>query len=427
MGIAGKVIGTALHAASGAALFMAMTAVFGQVSPNQVSEPRAKIAEEKYLAQLQSLHQSIASTRFASPFSLARYLHAKPGQRAALDSGGIEFVGFQDRVVLKISGAYKTVYNATVLSRNERACRTLESTVVPILRFVAQQIPKSADYDGIGFEIIYDTRNSDTGYDYEGKEVLTVIFDRDDAFTYPGVSDGPERQKLLNRADIYVNGSEFGLALGRRDAFDLTALDRAVPGRLQQSSSSAGFNPGNPDFVSRVAARPAASVTHGGINGDSEPSFGNAVRLQDRFQSQLDEMVRGGGPTFHFDATYPPTFEVSGDQTVLHLTLRNTLPLEHGASSIYKRAARGFDLLLAPQLRDLSRRLPVDEGYNALDLSVLNELEIGSASPEIVDYICPLSGLRSFVESKITSQDLINQSVVLVNGVRIGLNLEAVE
>jgi hypothetical protein len=71
--------------------------------------------------------------------------------------------------------------------------------------------------------------------------------------------------------------------------------------------------------------------------------------------------------------------------------------------------------------------LPVDEGYGALDISVLNQVEAGSTPPETVDYICPLSGLRAFVENKITSQDLINQSAVLVNGVRIGLNLEAVE
>jgi hypothetical protein len=35
--------------------------------------------------------------------------------------------------------------------------------------------------------------------------------------------------------------------------------------------------------------------------------------------------------------------------------------------------------------------------------------------------------MRSFVDDEITSQDLINQSIVLVNGVRIALNLQLVE
>jgi len=424
---AGGVIRRALLLVSGATLVMSVTATLGQVSPNQISDPRAKAEEEKYLAQLESLHQSIASTKFTSPFALARYLHAKPGQRAAEDSDGIEFVNFQGRVVLKISGAYKSAYSATVLSRNERAGQTLVSAVVPLLRLVAEQIPERADYDGIGFEIIYDTRDADAAYRYEGKEVLTVVFNRNDAFTFAKANEGPGRQEILNRSDVFVNGVEFGLTLGQREALSVATLDRSLPRHSEESSSSASPNPVQLDVVSRPGGRPGVSVTQPAIHGEPEPTFANAVRLQDRFQAQLDEIVRGSGPKFHFDASYPATFEVSGDQTVLHLTLCNTLRFEKGTTSIYRRAAQGFDLFLAPELRDLSRRLPVDEGYDALDISVLNKLEAGSASPETVDYICPLSGLRAFAENKITSQDLINQSVVLVNGMRIGLNLEAVE
>ena len=35
-----------------------------------------------------------------------------------------------------------------------------------------------------------------------------------------------------------------------------------------------------------------------------------------------------------------------------------------------------------------------------------------------------MDSMRSFVENKITTQDLINKSIVLVNGVRIGVDLE---
>jgi len=44
-----------------------------------------------------------------------------------------------------------------------------------------------------------------------------------------------------------------------------------------------------------------------------------------------------------------------------------------------------------------------------------------------INYICPLTSLYAFVANRITSQDLINQSVVLVNGVRIALDLQLVE
>ena len=58
---------------------------------------------------------------------------------------------------------------------------------------------------------------------------------------------------------------------------------------------------------------------------------------------------------------------------------------------------------------------------------MLNRLGAEKTPSETVDYICPLNSVRSFVENKITSQDLINQSIVLVNGVRIALNLQLVE
>jgi hypothetical protein len=35
--------------------------------------------------------------------------------------------------------------------------------------------------------------------------------------------------------------------------------------------------------------------------------------------------------------------------------------------------------------------------------------------------------LRQFADAEITNQDLINQSAVLVNGIRIALNLQQVE
>ena len=119
--------------------------------------------------------------------------------------------------------------------------------------------------------------------------------------------------------------------------------------------------------------------------------------------------------------------EIYGDQILLHFTMRNTLSFERSTSSIYKRAAQSFDLFLAPEMRDLSRKLPANAGYDALKFSVLNHSGTEKTSFETIDYICPLNPIRSFVENRITSQDLINQSIVLVDGVRIALNLQLVE
>jgi hypothetical protein len=113
---------------------------------------------------------------------------------------------------------------------------------------------------------------------------------------------------------------------------------------------------------------------------------------------------------------------------VLQITLRNTSQFDPASSSIYKRAAQTFDLFVAPQLKDLLAKIPAGQDFNGLDISVVNALYTPKReSSEAVEFICPLNLLRRFADAEITSQDVINQSVVLVNGVRIALTLQLVE
>ncbi len=399
---------------------------FGQVGPDGILNPRLKADEAKYLPQLQSLQQSIAATKFPYPFKLARYLNAKPGQRAASDRNGIEFVYFEGREILKISGIYQAAFNSTQLSENERASRTFQDVVVPILRLVAQQIPANIDCDGIGFEVVYDTRDANKVYDFEGQEVLTVVFDRKDAFSYLTVSGNTQRQEILNRSDIFVDGKDFGLALGQKAPLNVQALERSVPRqeRTQSSpvSASTASTPGG--TASAVMASPVVAQSKSDLR---LPPSADAMQLQTQFQPQLNAMLKADGTRFHLMESAPPVFESHGDRTVLHLTMQNTLSFETGTSSIYKRAAQSFDLFLAPELKDMLKELPANAEYDSLDFSVRNRLGAEKSPSETVDYICPLNSIRSFVERKITSQDVIDQSVVLVNGVRIALNLQLVE
>ncbi len=69
-------------------------------------------------------------------------------------------------------------------------------------------------------------------------------------------------------------------------------------------------------------------------------------------------------------------------------------------------------------------------GLAGLDITVLNQFASApstTTSSEAVEYICPLDSLRRFTEYEITNQQLLEQSIILVNGVRIALNLQQVE
>jgi hypothetical protein len=382
----------------GGVLFAGVTSALSQVSPTEVVNPRAKADEQKYLPRLVSLQQTIGKSNFPFTFRLARYLDAKPGQRAALDSNGMEFVSFQQRVVLKVSGFYRVAYDSMQLTRNARASQVMQEAILPILRLVTSQIPQSADYDGIGFEVLYDARDSKASYDFEGHEVLTAVFSRDKAFALAKARTDAEIQEIVDRSDIYVNAKPFGLELGQRDPQNLEAIERPAPAKAEDDWSSSVS-----DSLRRAVA-------------DSEPTLTPAISRTRpaSLPASADQAASDG-----------PLPETDGDQKLLHFTMQNTLSFEKAESSIYKRAAQSFDLFLAPELKGISKTLPADASYDGLHFSVLNNL--GAEKSETIEYICPMDSMRAFVENKITSQDLINKSMVLVNGVRIGLTLQLVE
>ncbi|HEY3624900.1 MAG TPA: hypothetical protein VGL00_01410 [Terracidiphilus sp.] len=405
------------------AVVSAGVGAFAQVSSTEVKNPRAKADEQKYMPQLVSLQKSIGAATFPFTFRLARYLDARPGQRAALDSNGLEFVVFQDKVVLKVSGFYRVAFNAMQVTQNGRASQTLQQAVLPILRMITEEMPQSYDYDAIGFEILYDARDSSGAYDYEGHEVLTAVFGRDDAFALVNSPSDEARQEILNHSDMFVNGKEFAVALGAREPFDLAAVDRSASPGLKRAS----FVPAKAVRPTMVAdsVSPDVSDVQTARHQESSSADFDVAGMQQKLQAEVSAVRDGGEATFDQAGTIAPSLETNGDQHVLHFTMQNTLAFDRGPTSIYKRAAQSFDLFLAPELKNVAKRVPADASVDALHFSVLNRT--GAGKSETIEYICPLDSLRSFVENKITTQELINKSVVLVNGVRIGVDLQLVE
>jgi hypothetical protein len=158
------------------------------------------------------------------------------------------------------------------------------------------------------------------------------------------------------------------------------------------------------------------------------PTQTDADHLGEKYQLQLAALASAGATKFHFVDYAPPTFVVFHDQIALQMTLRNSIQFGPSKGSIYKRAAQSFDLFLVPQLKDLSDRISPDVEFQLFDFSVLNKLSPGAkGTSEAIEFICSRSALQQFLNAEITNQQLLDQSVILVNGVRIALNLQLVE
>jgi hypothetical protein len=152
--------------------------------------------------------------------------------------------------------------------------------------------------------------------------------------------------------------------------------------------------------------------------------------LQTHYQDQLDALSKNGQARFGFVDYDPPAFVVVGKQMVLQMTLKNTQRFDPEKSNIYKRAAQTFGLFVAPKTKDLLDRVPGDAPVDYYDFSVVNPLtptSMGKERSEAMEFLFPKSLALQFIDNEIANQEFIDKSQVLVNGVRIALNLQTVE
>src|SRR6202795_4951337 len=227
-----------LFLAIGLAMSFCAQASSAQVSPSEILNPDLKALEESYFQQLKTLNQSIARTKFPFPFYLSRFVGLDPAQQAEADSRGLEFVRFQDRVILKVTGNYNAAYDTNRMTQNERAAGTFRTVILPVLDLATAALPHDVACDGIGFEISYHARSRERSYDFEGKENLLLVLDRIDAWALSSATTDAARQEILNRSKIYVSGTDFGISLTERDPLNVQSLPRSIPAKPDATSTA---------------------------------------------------------------------------------------------------------------------------------------------------------------------------------------------
>jgi hypothetical protein len=380
-----------------AILLIGAPTALAQVSPNEISDPPLRAAEQAYLHKLVEINRAVGAAQFPFSFSLNRYVGLDAKQQAVADRRGLEFVNFHGRVVLKTTGNYNAAYNASLLTPNQRANKTLDEVIQPILSLIKSHFSTDDKFDAFGFEIGYHVRTRMGGADYEGKENLVVVMDKADALGYAHAKDDSARQEILSHAQVFINGNPVEVQRGVREPFSLEAVNQAVL---------------NPESTANAAA------------ADED-----VRKLQMKYQTQLGSLAAEGAAHFHFVDYAPPGLARFRDQVYMQVTLRNPEKFNKETTSIYKRAAQSFDLFLAPELKGIVNKLPRIAGVSGVGFSIMNDVSSTSAagSSEAVEFFFPLVALDRFANAEITNQDLINQGVILINGVRISLDLQRVE
>jgi hypothetical protein len=444
--------------------------VVAQISPAEITNPRLKEPEQAYFHQLLPLNRAIERMSFPFPFSLRRYIGLGPKNPLGTDTRGLEFVLFHNRVVLKITGDYNAAFDSALLTQNQQARRVFNGVVLPILGLLPQYFSSSANFDGFGIEIAYDVRTQTHAYRYEGAEILTMVLSKADALDYPRVRDEAQRQRILDESEIYLDDKRFGLALDGSEPYPLEALEgsrhaeplplsedneprpsvgaNSIPGDIESGSSASATKKtvssasdssrslraliedmpiGPPTLPAAVAANADETGLQVTPN-ETGPGQADLDALQNKYSQQFEALAKEGIARYHLVSYAPPSLVTFRHQIYLQLTLRNPTPFDRSTTSIYKRAAQDFDLFLVPMLKPILDKVPGDKRMTGLDISVLDQFGAQAReTSEAIEFLCPLPLLRQFANAEVTSQDVINHTVVLVNGMRIGLDLQRVE
>ena len=405
---------------------------YAQVSPAEILNPQLKALEQTHLHKLIEINQTVPLLTYQFPFSLSRYIGSDNKSASGIDGRGLEFVNFHDQIVLKVTGNYAAAFDADRLSPNQRSSRVFNDVVYQILDVLPHYFAASNDFDAVGFEICYHVRRQGPHYEYEGKEILVAVLSKADALRYPQAPTDSERQEILNRSEIFVDGKPFGLALSGSEPYNVAALQRSVKQRSainERQNSRPAYEPPN---LQRTTGDGSLISDNSTVEAPEQAApartQADADRLEEKYKSQLETLADQGVAKYHFVQYAPPSFAVFRNQIVLQLSLRNPNPFDKETTSIYKRSARSFDLFLAPQLKSMLEGVPDDADIGGIDITVINDLAATPThSSEALEFVFPMKALRKFANADITNQDLINQSVALVNGVRINLNLQQVE
>ena len=417
-------------------------AASAQVSPNEILDPRLKSLEKQYLPQLKTINQEVFKIHFPFPFYLSRVVGLDPSQQVEADTRGLEFRRFRDRITLKATGNYNAAYDSKQFTRNERAARTFRDVFLPILQEMTRNIPPDVDCDAIGIEVGFHVHEVGKSYDYEGRDILVVVLDRKDAFQMVLEKDDNARQDILNRSMVFLGGEEFGLSLLDRDPVVVDTQARSRSTKIDATSTAGSSTSASRLIRSNPNLLPSAAAGNGLDSSfstapkvdltQSKPAVtpADAEKLQMQYQQQLEALSKAGRAKFGFVDYDPPTFVVVSKQMVLQMTMKNSTRYDPDKTSLYKRAALTFDLFVAPKMKDVLDAVPSDLPVDYYDFSVVNPLlssSGGKERSEAIEFLLPRFLAQKFAKSEITNQELLDKGQVLVNGVRIALNLQMAE
>ena len=367
---------------------------FAQVlSPPEILDPAMRALQQKHLPELKAAAVDITSHQYPYRFYLSRKLDLTEQQEQQNDQRSIRFSNFQGNTVLQVTGNYFASYSEESMNQNQRVEQTYRDVMLPILRATASRLSAESELKAFAIEVAHHVRKKVLGVAVEHPENLALIVPRATAEKVAASSSVSEQMLALRESRVFIDGKAASLWPDPPEARVVTAPPPPPPA---------------------VAAPPPTVPVH-------DVSISALQQKQTSYQGLIDRIAHDLDADAHFVSYAPPVLVGFHGKSYLQLSVTTSLAASDLGSQ-YRIAALAFDRHVSHLIRPLLAMVPKDPDFDGIVFSST----VPGAS-QSVEFFLSFSELRRYADYDITGQQLINSGLVLINGERVGLELQSAE
>lgn len=400
-----------------AALCLLLAAAAAQViSPAEIKDPGLRALQQEYLDQLKTVGSEVLAHNFDHPFYFSRRLDIDEQKQQQVDQRSIRFDKFKDQTVLEVTGNYYAAYPAR-MSENERARHTFEEVVLPILKVAVPQFEKNPKVEGYALEVSHHVIGKVMDVTMEKPENVEFFIPQAAAKRLVLATNEGDTQAALLDSQVFLNTEPVTLWV---------RTDVPEPERLKRPAATPAAKAPPALATAAPAAASAPPLKIETPARDTSPQALSALQIAN--QPVVDKLVKQLDPEAHFVNYAPPKFIEFRQGIYLELSLTTTIPPAQQGSR-YKQAALAFDDHISHLVRPLLAYFKNDSSFDGIGFST--SLRTGTdrdtGSSEAVEFFLPFAALRCYERYDCTGQQLLDAGVVLINGERVGLELQTAE
>ena len=188
------------------ALLALATVAWSQVlSPGEIHDARLRALQQKYFQELKLITSSVAGHSFPYHFYFSRTLDLAEKDQQRADQRSVQFERYQGKIVLRITGNYFASYSAELMKPEERALRTYEAVMLPLLHAAVPALVKADAPEAFAFEISHHVRRKVLGVSSEGIENVVLILPKAAAQRLVASADPNAREAAMFEGEMYLN------------------------------------------------------------------------------------------------------------------------------------------------------------------------------------------------------------------------------